>query len=313
MNNINTNKGQTGFTMVELMVVVAVIGILVAIAVPQYVSSAELAKMRTDMANVRILNGATLQFAVANNKTGADIFDGFNTDTERMAELVVSGFIADIPEPQQSGSSFAWNIGQQRWQNDLYVLSEPVNNASSFLFSALNPNDYRKTGTWSVNEKGFYSNHGLLFIENNREEYTITTRATLDEGTDGGYGILFESILKEGNLDSGYILQFDRGYGSGEVIVRIRNEGRENSPILRSTHEIIPTSKRDTWWSEEHEIKVDVRNAQGVEGKKSVNVWIDGVQLVTGLLIDNLVAPENNFTGLRSWHVGTTYHEMIIE
>ena len=52
------NKKNKGFTLVELMVVVVIIGILVAIAVPIYSNVTNKAKLSAIEANVRTCNGA---------------------------------------------------------------------------------------------------------------------------------------------------------------------------------------------------------------------------------------------------------------
>lgn len=60
-------RNQKGFTLVELMVVVVIIGILVAIAVPVYNSTTTNANRRAVEANLRTIDGAIMQWQAINN------------------------------------------------------------------------------------------------------------------------------------------------------------------------------------------------------------------------------------------------------
>ncbi len=68
----NAKKNEKGFTLVELMVVVVIIGILVAIAVPVYNNVSDRARTQAIEANVRILQGAVMMYHVSNN----DVYPG---------------------------------------------------------------------------------------------------------------------------------------------------------------------------------------------------------------------------------------------
>ena len=53
-----------GFTLVEIMIVVLIIGILLAIAVPNFVRARETSRTRTCIANLRQIDSAKEQYAM---------------------------------------------------------------------------------------------------------------------------------------------------------------------------------------------------------------------------------------------------------
>jgi prepilin-type N-terminal cleavage/methylation domain-containing protein len=60
--------GNQGFTMVEIMIVVATIGLLASVAIPNYVKSRSISQQNACINNLRQLDGAVQQWAVENKK-----------------------------------------------------------------------------------------------------------------------------------------------------------------------------------------------------------------------------------------------------
>jgi prepilin-type N-terminal cleavage/methylation domain-containing protein len=63
----NTRTG--GFTLVEIMIVVAIIGLLAAIAIPNFVRARQTAQTNACLNNLRVIDGAKNQWALENGKT----------------------------------------------------------------------------------------------------------------------------------------------------------------------------------------------------------------------------------------------------
>jgi len=87
-----------GFTLIELIVVIAILGILAVIAIPRFAGVQANARIRTHNANVRTIESA---IGVAQAETG-DALDTFDSITD---DLVTPGYLKAIPvNPIKSGT-----------------------------------------------------------------------------------------------------------------------------------------------------------------------------------------------------------------
>ncbi len=82
-----------GFTLIELLVVVLIIGILAAIALPQYEKAVWTSRSSTMLANVRALANAQEIYFMANNKYSFD-FDGLDLSFDSLPQKPSTSFFS---------------------------------------------------------------------------------------------------------------------------------------------------------------------------------------------------------------------------
>src|SRR5688500_9129435 len=67
LQNLNKNRG--GFTLVEIMIVVAIIALLAAIAVPNFLRARKRSQATRILEDLRLIDSAVDQYAIETNKT----------------------------------------------------------------------------------------------------------------------------------------------------------------------------------------------------------------------------------------------------
>jgi len=206
------------------------------------------------------------------------------------------------------------------------LLEQDISFNQKYDFSNITLEDFESdfiiaVNDWIFEEDGLSpSSNGesRVFLVNPREEYVV--RGTVELGQSdrnpprGGYGIMFETYLDDNNRDTGFILQFDRGFANGELIIRHRSpryggDAQESSaPVFRFNDRDKIPSRHDEpeWWSKEHVIELQVKSIKGTEpGKKVLKVNIDGKHMFDWEFKTEIVDPSLNHTGLRTWHEGS--------
>lgn len=66
-------KSREGFTLIEIMIVVLIIGILLAIAVPNFIQARDSSRTRSCISNLKQIDAAKQQWAMDNRQAGSAV------------------------------------------------------------------------------------------------------------------------------------------------------------------------------------------------------------------------------------------------
>jgi general secretion pathway protein G len=100
--------GESGFTLIELMIVMAIIAILATIAIPIYVRTLQRAKEATLREDLHTMRTAIDSFTVDKEKA-----------PDSLDDLVQAGYLKSIPVDPITSSSETWITSQSDTMTDL--------------------------------------------------------------------------------------------------------------------------------------------------------------------------------------------------
>ena len=94
---MSKRRTQSGFTLIELMIVMAIIGVLATLAIPSYVSAIKHARESVLREDLYVMRAAIDSYTMDKQKA-----------PEALSDLVQEGYLKSIPEDPMTHTSDSW-------------------------------------------------------------------------------------------------------------------------------------------------------------------------------------------------------------
>jgi prepilin-type N-terminal cleavage/methylation domain-containing protein len=104
------NKRNSGFTLVEIMIVVAIIGLLAAIAIPNFVKARTTSQQNACINNLRLVDAAKQQWALEQRKQSTDSPAASGTDLQPYLGRGVNGELPSCPVDPANGFQTSYTV-----------------------------------------------------------------------------------------------------------------------------------------------------------------------------------------------------------
>lgn len=213
-------RGDDGFTLVEIMTVVLVIGALTAIAVPVFASGTKRAEAATCLATRTIVERAV---AVHEAREG--------TSPPTLADIIADRLIESAPECP-SGGVYVFDSKSAGGDDTMYC-SIHYSGIAALLFTPGTDSGWWKTvaGSWNWANGWMSPNPGkdsnqALFGDATWKDTTFSTTAVLSKGQ--GYNLYFRATQGSKGL-TGYSFQYDTDHRL--FTLRKNSNGDQASPF----------------------------------------------------------------------------------